>query len=95
MCVYKLTWALSCVEDACSKFISDFQQPSALDFFKLLITDEMLDLITEQTNIYAQQFIDTANLPPHSRVHGWGKEAHTRDKLKKFLAMIITIGWAW
>ena len=48
--------------------------------------------IVEQTNIYAQQFIDTANLPPHSRMNGWSKEAHTRDELKMFLAMIITMG---
>ena len=79
--------------------IPDFQQPtgpsvdmtdkSPLDFFKLLVTDEMLDHIVEQTNIYAQR-IDTTS--PHSRVHGWNKEVHNRAELKKFLAMIITMG---
>ena len=82
--------------------IQDFQQPtgpsldmtdkSPLDFFKLLVNDAMLDHIVEQTNIYAQQYIDTTTLPPHSRVHGWNKEVHNRDELKKFLAMIITMG---
>ena len=82
--------------------IPDFQQPtgpsvdmtdkSPLDFFKLLVNDAMLDHIVEQTNLYAQQYIDATTLPPHSRVHGWNKEVHDRDELKKFLAMIITMG---
>ena len=82
--------------------IPDFQQPtgptvdmtdkSPLDFFKLMVTDEMLDHIVEQTNIYAQQYIDSTTLPPHSRVHGWSKEVHNRAELKKFLAMTITMG---
>ena len=82
--------------------IPDFQQPtgpsvdmtdkSPLDFFKLLVNDAMLDHIVEQTNIYAQQYIDTTTLPPHSRVYGWNKEVHNRDELKKFLAIIITMG---
>ena len=82
--------------------IPDFQHPTGpsedmtdktpLDFFKLLVTDDMLDLIVEQTNLYAQQFMDATDLPPHSRAHGWRKEAHTRAELKKFLAMIITMG---
>ena len=45
----------------------DMSDKTPLDFFKLLVANEMLDLIVEQTNIYAQQFIDTANLPPHSQ----------------------------
>ena len=82
--------------------IPDFQQPtgpsvdmtdkSPLDFFKLLVTDEMLDHIVEQTNIYAQQYINSTTLPPHSCVHGSSKEVHNRAELKKFLAMIITMG---
>ena len=51
----------------------------------------MLDHIVEQTNIYAQQYIDATTLPPHSHVHGWNKEVHDREELK-FLAMIITMG---
>ena len=82
--------------------IPDFQQPtgpsvdmtdkSPLDFFKLLVNNAMLDHIVEQTNLYAQQYIDTTTLPPHSCVHGWNKEVHDRDELKKCLAMIITMG---
>ena len=70
----------------------DMSNKTPLDFFKLLVTDDMLDGIVEQTNLYAQQFMDATSLPPHSRVHGWSKEAHTRAELKKFLAMIVTMG---
>ena len=49
-------------------------------------------IIVEQTNIYAQQYINATTLPPHFRVHGWNKEVHDRDELKRFLAMIITMG---
>ena len=82
--------------------IPDFRQPTGpsldmsnktpLDFFKLLVTEDMLDGTVEQTNLYAQQFMDATSLPPHSRVHGWNNEAHTRVELKKLLAMIITMG---
>ena len=70
----------------------DMSNKTPLDFFKLLVTEDMLDGIVEQTNLYAQQFMDSTPLPPHSRVHGWTKETHTRSELKKFLAMIITMG---
>ena len=82
--------------------ILDFQQPigpsvdmtdkSPLDFFKMMVTEDMLDHIVEQTNIYAEQYIDTTPLPPHSCIHGWNKEVHNRAELKKALAMIITMG---
>ena len=88
--------------DSDSPLIPDFQHstgPSVdmsnktpLDFFKLVVTDDMLDLIVEQTNLYAQQFMEATDLPPHSRAHGWRKEAHTLTELKKFLAMIFTMG---
>ena len=82
--------------------LPDFQQPtgpaldmadkSPLDFFKLLVTDDMLDHVVEQTNIYAEQYISSTDLPPHSRVHGWSKKPHDRAELQKFLAMTITMG---
>ena len=63
--------------------IPDFQQPmgssvdmtdkSPLDFFKFLVNDAMLDHIVEQTNIYAQQYIDTIPIPPHTCVHSWNR----------------------
>ena len=82
--------------------LPDFQQPtgpaldmadkSPLDFFKLLVTDDMLDHVVEQTNIYAEQYISSTDLPPHSRVHGWSNKPHDRAELQKFLAITITMG---
>ena len=47
--------------------------PPAEDFFKLYITEEMIDYLVVQTNLYARQFLEREkdNLKPHSRVHEW------------------------
>ena len=60
--------------------IPDFQQPTGpsidmsdktpLDFFKLLVADEMLDLIVEQMNIYAQT-VHRHSKPPSTLVSAW------------------------
>ena len=77
--------------------IPDFQQPtgpvnmtdkSPLDFFKLMVTDDMLDHIVELCSIIRSH----KPLPPHSSIHGWNKEVYNRAELKKFLAMIIPLG---
>ena len=61
--------------------IPDFQQPtgpsgnvtdkSPLVFSTLMVTDEMLDHIVEQTNIYAQQYlVTTPSLHTHEYTAG-------------------------
>ena len=47
------------------------RNPAPLDFFKLYITDEIVDHLVTQTNHYATQFIERehANLRPRSTVH--------------------------
>ena len=47
--------------------------PTVEDFFKLYITEEMIDHLVVQTSLYARQFLDKEkdNLKPHSRVHEW------------------------
>lgn len=57
-----------------------------------MITDEMLEKIVQQTNLYAEQFISKHNLVPRSRVHGWKKATHDLSKLKKLLALIVVMG---
>ena len=60
-------------------------------FFKLYITEEMIDHLVVQTNLYARQFSDKKdNLRPHSRVHEW-KPTDRAEKLT-FLAILILIG---
>ena len=41
------------------------------DFFHLFVTDDVLQEIVRQTNAYATQFLETADLPPKSRAKLW------------------------
>ena len=59
---------------------------------KMLLTDDILDKIVEQTNLYARQYITSHDLSPRSRVHGWSREPFTRDELLKFISLIIVMG---
>ena len=70
----------------------DMTNASPLKFFQQFVTDEMLECIVQQTNLYAQQYMDNTDLPPHSRVHGWKRAPHDLAELKKFLAMTVTMG---
>ena len=63
-----------------------------LDSFRMLLTDDILDNIVTQTNLYAAQYISTHNLPPRSRVHGWSREPFTREELQKFIVLVIIMG---
>ena len=88
-------------DDGCTP-IPEFDQPvgcaedmtgaSPLQFFQQMVTEEMLEKIVEQTNLYAQQYMQSTNLPPHSRAHGWSRATFDTAELKKFLAMTITMG---
>ena len=63
-----------------------------LELFKMLLTDDILDKIVEQTNLYARQYITSHDLSPRSRVHGWSREPFTREELLKFISLIIVMG---
>ena len=65
---------------------------SPIDFFSLLFTDSMLHHIVAQTNLSAQQFIESHELAPHSGVRCWSKSVHNIDELRQFLAMIVIMG---
>lgn len=47
-----------------------------LSYFSLLFTTNILQHIVDQTNIYANQFIATHDLGPHSRARRWTKRSH-------------------
>ena len=49
--------------------VLDVRDKSLLEIFSLLVPDELLEVIVEQTNLFAQQFLDKENVPPSSRVH--------------------------
>ena len=65
---------------------------SPLEYFSLLLTDSMLENIVAYTNLSAEQFIDTHELAPHSRVRRWSKNVHDLDELRQFLAIVIMMG---
>ena len=68
------------------------RNPTAQDFFKLYIADQIIDHIVIQTNLYAQQFIEQHqnNLRPHSLVHQW--KATDRAEMLTLLAVVILMG---
>ena len=66
--------------------------PTAEDFFKLYINEDIIDHIVTQTNLYAQQYIEREqnNLRPHSLVKQW--KPTDRQEMIAFLAMLIMMG---
>jgi len=70
----------------------DMSNKSPMEFFQLFITDEMLGLIVEQTNLFAQQYLDSHELPPLSRARQWNKSSHMVAELKRFRAAVIVMG---
>ena len=70
----------------------DMTNKTPIDFFQLFVTDDMLEAIVEQTNLFAQQYIDSHELSRRSRVQQWAKSPHDVVELKKFLALIIIMG---
>ena len=66
---------------------------SPVDFFQLLIPDDLLQVVVQETNRFAQQYIDTTGLSRFSRVRAWEKKPHNLADLKKFLAIVIVMGF--
>lgn len=58
----------------------------------MLVTDDMLDGVVEQTNLYASQYATIHVVTPCSRVQQWSRQEFDRDELKKFLALVIIMG---
>ena len=71
----------------------DMTNKTPVDFFHLLVTDQMLEDIVQQTNLNAQQFLDSAsNIRPRSRANFWDKKLHDLAELRKFLSLVIVMG---
>ena len=66
--------------------------PSPYDFFKLYVTDDLLDLMVRETNRYAAQFIadNIGSLKPHSLVHKW--KDTDREEMSVLLGLLLHIG---
>ena len=48
--------------------VLDVRDKYLLEIFSLLVPDELLEVIVEKTNLFAQQFLDKENVPHSSRV---------------------------
>ena len=65
---------------------------SPLHFFRMMVTDEMLDEVVAQTHLYATQFINAHTISTRSRVQQWSRQDFARDELNRFLSLIIIMG---
>ena len=63
-----------------------------LDYFSLLVTEDMLQNTVTQTNLHAQLYIANNDIPPHSRVRRWSKSLFDVDELRRFFAIVILMG---
>ena len=58
-----------------------------VDFVQLFLTCTILENIVSETNRYADDYIQSHNLPRNSRVHKW--KPCNLDDIKRFIAIII------
>lgn len=65
---------------------------SPIDYFSLFVDSAMLAYMVEQTNLFAEQYMASHTLAPHSRIRRWLKEEHTISELEKFLSLILVMG---
>ena len=70
----------------------DMTNKAPIDFFQLFFTDRILESIVEQTNLFAQQYMEGHELSRRSRVQQWVRSVHDLAELKRFLALIIIMG---
>ena len=71
---------------------SDMTNKAPIAFFQLFFTDSIQKSIVEQTNLFAQQYMEGHELSRHSRVQQWVRSVHDLAELKRFLALIIIMG---
>ena len=61
-----------------------------LDSVKLYFTEQVIDLVVMQTNRYAEQYIASHVLPPHSSINRW--HPTDRDDMYTFLGLSVLMG---
>ena len=64
-----------------------------IDFFHLYFTDAVIQKISDETNRYAHQCLETEgpNLKPYSIVHGW-KDTNP-EEVRTFLGVCVLMGF--
>ena len=64
--------------------------PTALDFFRLYLSDDIVGHLVTETNRYADQFIAANVIPPHSAVNEW--KPTNADEMRAFLGLSLLTG---
>ena len=63
-----------------------------MDFLELFLTDELLEHIADQTNLYARQYFEAhPDSLPHSRGNAW--KPVTVPELKTFFGLTFLTGY--
>ena len=61
-----------------------------IDVYNMFVTNEIMSFIVEQTNLYAQQTINSRTLTRKSRLKKWVPT--NTDELRKFIGLVIAMG---
>lgn len=64
---------------------------SNVDYIKLFLTDDIIQVLVRETNTYAQQYKAAHNLTPHSRVNRWMPTDN--EEMTKFIATLWLMGF--
>lgn len=63
------------------------------ELFKLFVTDELVDMIVNQTNLYAEQFMSNRQLTQFSRFQAW--KPTDQNEIFLLLGIYILLGLIW
>ena len=66
--------------------------PDIIDFVKLFFNDEDFKILTEETNRYANEYLQQSELRHYSRLKRWPSAGVSCDDLKCFIALTIAMG---
>lgn len=67
-----------------------FGYSSPFDYFNLLVNDRIIDLMVEQTNLYANQEINRLQVTRSSRLKAWKETDHF--EMRRFLGLLLHMG---
>ena len=80
--------------DPCSKISIEDGMDNPESIFDYFFPDSLFQLISDQTNLYARQYIEDnhqyLNEKHNSRVHKW--ENMTKEKVKSFIGILFLMG---
>ena len=75
----------------CEKILEQLPADATpLDFFKLYFTDAVVNLLVDETNRFAQQYIAANVIPPHSAVNDW--QPTDQNEMFSFLGLCVLMG---